>query len=191
MNPCCDHPPTLHSTSVGCTECLCTVRPAATPYPDGQGRAPGPTSAARAVHDERSGKAATRQATVLNLAAGAGTFGVTWRDVRDHTGWHHGEATSALSHLHGAGKLARLDGKGQQRHGCSAYVLPDLAAGRPTAEHGSMRLRLSAEEVTALTLVVNAAHADPWALTEHQADAVAARVVAAVAVLDAALGRAR
>jgi hypothetical protein len=65
---------------------------------------------------------------VLAVAAAAGAAGVTWRDVADALGWHHGQASGALSALHGQDRLVRL---AERREGCAVYVRPDHAAGRP------------------------------------------------------------
>lgn len=62
-------------------------------------------------------------------ARDTGRYGVTWREVSDRLGVHHGTASGALSALHKAGHLARLT---TARHGCKVYVLPSLISGRDT-----------------------------------------------------------
>jgi hypothetical protein len=53
--------------------------------------------------------------------------------LADICGWHHGQASGALSDLHKAGLIARLV---ERRNRCSVYVLPEHVGGRATAAHG-------------------------------------------------------
>lgn len=134
---------------------------ALTPYPepDGQGRTSGwsgsDTSHERAVTEDTDGTTSARQNEVLRLLGrntrtisgtmGGREAGLTVADIRDRTGWHHGQASSALSVLHKEGKIARL----QQRRGrCAVYVLPEYVNGRATAPHGRSKrpVGLSAAE---------------------------------------------
>lgn len=51
-------------------------------------------------------------------------------------GWHHGQASGALSVLHKTGYVARLT---EVRERCKVYVHPDFVGGRPIEEPGSNR----------------------------------------------------
>jgi hypothetical protein len=71
-----------------------------------------------------------RQRNVLTRLAVAGSDGLTWRELADWCGWHHGTASGALSSLHRQGSVVRLQAS---RNGSQVYVLPHLLDGRPTA----------------------------------------------------------
>ena len=104
------------------------------PYAGTSGYAQGsPTSEAADRAADRSGKTADQQAKVLALAEFATRRGITVRDVRETVVAHHGSASRALSTLHLAGRLVRLE---EQRDRCAIYVLPAWAEGRATQEHG-------------------------------------------------------
>lgn len=77
-----------------------------------------------------------RQRTVMNLLAEAKTIGITWLELSQKTGWHHGQ-TAVLSDLHKAGLIARLVGGKRARS--SVYVLPEYVNGKPTAEYGGRK----------------------------------------------------
>ena len=59
--------------------------------------------------------------------------GMTWKELADITGWHHGTASGALSVLHKAGRIARLT---EKRNKCRVYVLPEYVNGRDTDQQG-------------------------------------------------------
>lgn len=81
----------------------------------------------RAEIADRSGETSARQARILALLETAGRRGMTWREVAEATGLHHGSASGALSGLHKGGLIARL---AEQRDRCQIYCLPDQIAGR-------------------------------------------------------------
>lgn len=104
----------------------------------------------------------TRQQAVLSLLAGEWVEsdtgdrtsrgdtreGLTWRELAEAMGWHHGQASGALSGLHRQGLVARL-GSGYKRSHCSAYVLPEYVNGRDTVPYGRHPLDPAyAQEVT-------------------------------------------
>lgn len=75
-----------------------------------------------------------RREQALTFVAECGITGGTWKELSAATGLHHGSASSALSILHKAGRIAQLaEGK---RDRCLPYVLPDLVAGRPVRPPG-------------------------------------------------------
>lgn len=112
-----------------------------TPYPEpgGQeftsGHSGTDTSRDRAVRERDNGVTAYRQAEVLYLLDNLAVhYGMTVKDVlSERPDWHHGQASSALSNLHKAGRIARLRSK---RQGCHVYVTLDNVAGRDTESFG-------------------------------------------------------
>lgn len=135
-----------------------------TPYPepDGASKTSGwsgsDTSHERALREDADGTTSRRQQRVMQLL-GQYTwmgdhsrglhYGLTVKEVREITGWHHGQASSALSVLHKEGKIARLK---TRRDRCAVYVLPDHVSGRETAPHGREKgvVGLSAAERRAI-----------------------------------------
>lgn len=118
------------------------------PEPGGQtytsGHSGSEASRERAVHEDSTGVTAKRQALVLDLVQTGGPLGLTVRVLRDVADLHHGQASSALSNLHKAGRIARLQ---EKRMGCHVYVTPENVNGRPTDEPGRQNLnRLNAAE---------------------------------------------
>ena len=104
-----------------------------TPYAGTSGWSGSDTSRERAEREDSNGTTSERQSTALGYAQTFGSEGVTVKDLRDLTGWHHGQASSTLSVLHKEGLLARLS---ERRDRCAVYVVPDLVQGRETAPHG-------------------------------------------------------
>jgi hypothetical protein len=84
-------------------------------------------------HDGTTGE---RQRRTMKLLAEAKRFGMTWLELSQKTGWHHGQ-TSVLSDLHKAGLIARLAGGKRARS--SVYVVLDQVDGRPTVEYGGRK----------------------------------------------------
>ena len=115
------------------------------PYPDRRtGRSSGwsgsDTSRARAEHDDASGVTSDRQRFVLDLLGQRGPAGLTWRELAETTGMHHGQASGVLSNLHMTDRIARLV---EQRGRCHVYALPAYVAGRPVEPHGGKNRRPS------------------------------------------------
>ena len=89
------------------------------PYNGTSGHSGTETSKARAIHADRSGKTAMRQAQALELLNQMGNSGLTWKEFSVITGLHHGTASGVLSVLHKAGRIARIK---ESRNGCKVYV---------------------------------------------------------------------
>lgn len=89
------------------------------PYNGTSGHSGSETSKARAINSDRSGKTALRQAQALNLLSERDSHGITWKELSDLTGLHHGTASGVLSVLHKVGRIARLK---ESRNGCKVYV---------------------------------------------------------------------
>ena len=89
------------------------------PYNGTSGHSGTDTSKERALVADRSGKTALRQAQALNLLSERTYQGITWKELSEVTGLHHGTASGVLSVLHKAGRIARLR---ESRNGCKVYV---------------------------------------------------------------------
>lgn len=122
------------------------------PYAGTSGYAAGsPTSEARARDEDAKGTTTLRQSETLARVRLHGRFGMTVRELRAVTGWHHGQASSVLSVLHKEGRLARLT---ESRNRCRVYVTTENVDGRDTEPHGSAnrpaaRFVLDSEAITA------------------------------------------
>lgn len=99
-----------------------------TPYGDGTSGHQGTTSEA-AEPDRRR-----RIDVALQAVRQAGRRGLTWRELAEREGWHHGQASSALSNLHRTGLAVRLS---EARERCGVYVTPENIEDRPYRAHRS------------------------------------------------------
>lgn len=96
-------------------------------YGDTSGHSGTDTSEDRARHEDSTGITSVRQRSVLMALGFSGPRGVTVKELREATGWHHGQASGALTNLHKKGYLARL---ADARAGSKIYVLPEHTEGR-------------------------------------------------------------
>jgi DNA-binding MarR family transcriptional regulator len=106
------------------------------PYNQTSGHSGTDTSKARALHADRSGKTALRQAQALNLLSQRKMSGLTWKELSEITGLHHGTASGVLSVLHKTGRIARLK---ESRDGCKVYVDVSCVEGRVIERQGRKR----------------------------------------------------
>lgn len=83
--------------------------------------------------ESANGTTAVRQAAALGEVRQRGREGVTWKELAEARGWHHGQASSALSHLHHRGMVVRLE---ETRGRCGVYVLPEFVEFRATVQQG-------------------------------------------------------
>jgi hypothetical protein len=114
------------------------------PEPDGTattGWAGSDASHERARREAADGTSRDRQDKTLRLVSRSARHGLTVAELREATGWHHGQASSVLSTLHKEGFIARLQ---EKRERCHIYMLPVYVSG-PTDDHGRTR-RLTYEE---------------------------------------------
>lgn len=95
------------------------------------GHAGSDTSARRAKRE--TAKAGDHQALVISLLEDKQYYGLTFGDLMEATGWHHGTASGVLSNLHAGDRIHRLS---VQREGRKVYVLPEYVGGRRTENYG-------------------------------------------------------
>lgn len=109
------------------------------PYPNmGSGHAKGSdTSRERQERLDASGITAYNQRQALGLLIKFESNGITAAELEDWLEIGHGQASSALSHLHRAGHVRRIKER-RQRH--EVYVLPEYVDGR---EESPYRPRLT------------------------------------------------
>ena len=103
------------------------------PYANTSGWSGSGTSRERAVTADRNGTTKNRQKDTLRSLAQAGVLGLTWKELGEIHGWHHGTASGALSVLHKTERIVRLT---ERRNKCKVYVLPEFVEKRPTEPHG-------------------------------------------------------
>ena len=103
------------------------------PYAGTSGHSGSETSKERALDSDRSGQTARRQAQALKLLDEQKSFGITWKELSEITGLHHGTASGVLSVLHKAGRIARLK---ESRDGCKVYVDVACIQGRVVEKEG-------------------------------------------------------
>jgi len=58
------------------------------------------TSQQRALDNIHSGRELNNQQKALHLLKHMGKLGLTWKELAQETGWHHGTASGILSVLH-------------------------------------------------------------------------------------------
>ena len=103
------------------------------PYNGTSGHSGTDTSKERALSADRSGKTAQRQVQALNLLSQRKMSGLTWKELSEITGLHHGTASGVLSVLHKTGRIARLK---ESRDGCKVYVDVACIQGRVIEKQG-------------------------------------------------------
>jgi hypothetical protein len=81
--------------------------------------------------DAPGGATGARQAATLSWLTARNRDGSTIRELGQAKGWHHGQASGALSTLAKSGEVVRL--RANKRGGQSVYVLPEFIDGREIA----------------------------------------------------------
>ena len=76
------------------------------------------TSKDRALYNLRTGKEYNNQQKALALLKEARANGLTWKELSEHTGMHHGTASGVLSVLHKSYAIIRSH---RVRNGCKIY----------------------------------------------------------------------
>lgn len=77
------------------------------------------TSRARAQFEDATGRTSIRQTAILGIVAASKWQGVTWAEVAEQTGYHHGQVSGALSKLHENGLVFQIRAT---RNGCHPYA---------------------------------------------------------------------
>lgn len=88
----------------------------------GSGHAGNATSIERAQYADASGLTGKRQRVTYEMVKQAGSNGITCGELENAMNWGHGVASSALTHLHRAGFIMRLQHRRMKQE---LYVLPD------------------------------------------------------------------
>ena len=102
-----------------------------TPYAGTSGWSGSETSKERAGKADKDGTTFLRQKVTLDYIKYYESYGVTWKELSDLTGWHHGSASGVLSVLHKEGFIVRLK---DRRNRCAIYVHPVYLQNRETVE---------------------------------------------------------
>lgn len=89
------------------------------------------TSEDRAREDDRTGRTKRRQADTLAALNFAKADGLTYAELGQLMGWHHGQSSGVLSVLHQAKKIARLKARRNRQR---IYVALSHVGDRPTDE---------------------------------------------------------
>lgn len=126
------------------------VRPADLPYGGTSGWSGSETSEKHATDADSDGTTAQRQTEVLSALRRHLHYGLTWKELADTYGWHHGNASGALSVLHKEGHIARL---AEARGKCKVYVLPEYVGARDTEAHGRKKTPLTDTEAAVMAAV--------------------------------------
>jgi DNA-directed RNA polymerase subunit RPC12/RpoP len=103
------------------------------PYNGSSGWSGTDTSRERAVTADTNGATRSTQNQILGHIFLERENGMTWKELADITGWHHGTVSGALSVLHKTNRIARLK---EKRNKCRVYVTPEYVEGRETDEQG-------------------------------------------------------
>jgi hypothetical protein len=89
------------------------------PYAGTAGWSGTDTSQERAMINLRTGKEYNNQQKALALLKQAGGHGLTWKELSEQTGMHHGTASGVLSVLHKSGAILRTR---TISNGCKVYM---------------------------------------------------------------------
>ena len=81
------------------------------------------TSHARAIREDLAGTTTKRRKQISDIVRAEFTQGMTWAELADATGLHHGQVSGALSKLH---EMGRLFQRRDTRNGCHPYVHADF-----------------------------------------------------------------
>ena len=81
------------------------------------------TSRARAINEDLAGTTTKRRKQISDIVRAEFTQGMTWAELADATGLHHGQVSGALSKLH---EMGRLFQRRDTRNGCHPYVHADF-----------------------------------------------------------------
>lgn len=126
------------------------------------------TSRERAERDDTTGVTSVRQRAILRHLAAYGETGVTYFELGQRMGMHHGQSSGALSNLHKGGAIARLV---ERRHGCHVYVLPEFVGERATQPPGRVARPGLGPVAAEMARILNDIVARGWVDTDNMRDA--------------------
>ena len=108
------------------------------------------TSRDATIHADLTGITNKAQRYVLTMAGMMREKGVTVIELRERNGAvHHGRVSAALTNLHMAGRLVRLQDRRLRSH---IYVLPEFANGRETLAYKPNRKPIDEEVIVGVLL---------------------------------------
>ena len=103
------------------------------PYNGTSGWSGTDTSKSRAETADKTGETGERQREALRILGVQTSWGLTWKELTNLTGWHHGTSSGVLSVLHKEGRISRLL---EKRDACRVYVLNEYVFERETDSQG-------------------------------------------------------
>lgn len=135
----------------------------ALPYGGSSGWSGSEASRERAESNDKDGTTARRQREVMDAISEAGIEGITWCELSDKTGGHHGTVSGCLSVLHKTGRIERLKEKRNRSH---IYVLPAHIDGREVSKYMPNKNQQEIERLRTLGDML--ARTVQWALQERE-----------------------
>lgn len=109
-----------------------------TPYAGTSGWSGTAASYDRVVNDDADGTTSKRQKETIGHLYYAQYEGLTWKELADMTGWHHGQASGVLSVLHKEKLIQRLH---ERRNRSSIYLLEQFVKGRELSDRTVKRCK--------------------------------------------------
>lgn len=101
------------------------------PYAGTSGWSGSEASRDRALENDSMGRTTKRQAETMLELLKAKEKGLTWLELGEIKGWHHGTASGVLSVLHKIDGIVRLK---EKRNRCSVYVMRGFVNNREISE---------------------------------------------------------
>lgn len=102
------------------------------PYSGTSGWGGSESSRDRAEREDGNGITSQRQQLTIRLLWNSGSTGLTVQELSALTGWHHGQASGALSVLQKTGNISRIR---ERRNRCEIYLLPQFVKEREVSEY--------------------------------------------------------
>lgn len=134
------------------------------PYPNaGSGHAGNATSRERQEIEDAKGLTQSRQADTLRWVTAAGSDGMVVAELEKVLRVGHGQASSALSHLHRAGKVVRLRSRRAKQE---IYVVREFVNGREESPYNP-RLNRKHPKFLSDATVLKAMGEAGMSLSEH------------------------
>ena len=115
------------------------------PYAGSSGWSGSDTSRERAQHDDRQGITRDRHDKLMAYMPSRSPDGTTWFELADDLGWHHGEASGALTRAHRIGALLRTTDRRGTGKQSLVYVLPEAGERSHTPYRSRSAAKLARE----------------------------------------------